>query len=73
LAFEAAIDAVGVLASMPVLAAEELANGKLVAPFGLAVKLPDGYYMAAGEHADERPAVAAFRGWLREEAARVAS
>ncbi len=73
LAFEAAIDAVGVLASMPVLAAEELASGKLVAPFDLMVKLPDAYYMACGAHADERPAVAAFRGWLRDEAARPAA
>ena len=72
LAFEAAIDAVGVLASMPVLAAEDISSGKLVAPFDLKVALPDGYYMACGEHADERPAVAAFRHWLREEAARLA-
>ncbi len=72
LAFEAAIDAVGVLASMPVLAAEDIASGRLVAPFGLRVALPDGYYMACSEHADERPAVAAFRGWLRDEAARSA-
>ncbi len=70
LAFEAAIDAVGVLASMPVLAADDIASGKLVAPFPLSVNLPDGYYMASSEHADERPAVAAFREWLREEAAR---
>ena len=70
LAFEAAIDAVGVLTSLPVLAAEDIASGKLVAPFDLAVKLPDGYYMACSEHADERPAVAVFRVWLRGEAAR---
>ena len=72
LAFEAAIDAVGVLVSMPVLAAEDIASGKLAAPFDLTVKLPDGYYMACGEHADERPAVAAFLEWLRAEAARPA-
>jgi LysR family glycine cleavage system transcriptional activator len=71
LAFEAAIDAVGVLASMPELAAEDIASGKLVKPFDLVLKLPDAYYMASSEHADERPAVAAFRGWLREEAARL--
>ncbi|HTD89523.1 MAG TPA: transcriptional regulator GcvA [Burkholderiales bacterium] len=70
LAFEAAIDAVGVLASMPVLAAEDIATGRLVAPFDLVVKLPDGYYMACNEHADERPSVAVFREWLRVEAAR---
>ena len=71
LAFEAAIDAVGILASMPALAAEDLASGKLITPFDLSVKLPDGYYMACGEHADERPAVAAFRSWMRDEASRV--
>lgn len=71
LAFEAAIDGVGVLASMPVLAAEDIASGKLVVPFNLAVNLPDGYYMACNEHADERPPVAAFRNWLRNEAARI--
>jgi LysR family transcriptional regulator, glycine cleavage system transcriptional activator len=70
LAFEAAIDGVGVLASMPVLAADDIASGKLVVPFNLSVNLPDGYYMACNEHADERPAVAAFRKWMREEAAR---
>jgi LysR family glycine cleavage system transcriptional activator len=71
LAFEAAIDAVGVLASMPVLAAEDIASGKLVAPFDIVIKLPDAYYMATSDHASERPAVAAFCGWLREEAARL--
>jgi LysR family transcriptional regulator, glycine cleavage system transcriptional activator len=70
LAFEAAIDSVGVLASMTVLAADDVAAGKLVIPFNLSVKLPDGYYMASTEHAEDRPAVAAFRCWLREEAAR---
>lgn len=72
LAFEAAIDAVGVLATMPVLAAEDIASGKLVTPFELAVRLPDGYYIASGERANERPAVRAFLGWLRQEAARAA-
>ena len=73
LAFEAAIDAMGVLASMPVLAAEDIAASKLVVPFDLAVTLPDAYYMGAREHADERPAVAAFRAWMRAEAARPAA
>lgn len=70
LAFEAAIDAVGVLASMPVLAAEDIASGKLVVPFDLSVKLPDAYFMACNVHAEARPAVSAFRAWLRAEALR---
>jgi LysR family glycine cleavage system transcriptional activator len=70
LAFEAAMDAVGVVASMPVLAAEDLAAGRLVAPFDLRVSLASAYYLVCHESASTRPAVALFRDWLLEEAAR---
>jgi LysR family glycine cleavage system transcriptional activator len=70
LAFEAAIDAVGVVASMPVLAAEDLASGRLVTPFDLRVPLASAYYLVCHESASTRPAVALFRDWLLEEAAR---
>ena len=70
LAFEAAIDAVGVVASMPSLAAEELASGKLVMPFDLKVPLDSAYYLVCEPHAKTRPAVAAFRDWLIAEAAK---
>jgi LysR family glycine cleavage system transcriptional activator len=70
LAFEAAIDAVGVVASMPVLAAEDLATGRLVTPFDLRVPLASAYYLVCHESASTRPAVTLFRDWLLEEAAR---
>jgi LysR family glycine cleavage system transcriptional activator len=70
LAFEAAIDAVGVVASMPALAAEELAAGRLVMPFDLKVPLASAYYLVCEPHAKTRPAVAAFRDWLIAEAAK---
>ncbi len=70
LAFEAAMDAVGVVASMPALAAEDLAAGKLVMPFSLKVPLPSAYYLVSEPHARTRPAVAAFRDWLIAEAAK---
>ncbi|MBM3373575.1 MAG: transcriptional regulator GcvA [Betaproteobacteria bacterium] len=70
LAFEAAMDAVGVVASMPALAAEDLAAGKLVMPFDLKVPLPSAYYLVCEPHARTRPAVAAFRDWLIAEAAK---
>ncbi len=73
LAFEAAIDAVGVVASMPSLAAEELASGKLVMPFDLKVPLASAYYLVCEPHAKTRPAVAAFRDWLIAEAAKDSS
>ena len=71
LAFEAAIDAVGVVASMPVLAGEDLAGGRLVLPFDFHVPLTSAYYLVCHESASTRPAVALFREWLLEEAARV--
>jgi len=70
LALEAALDAVGVVATMPVLAAEELAAGRLVTPFPLRVPLPSAYYLVCEEGAATRPAVALFRDWLLEEATR---
>jgi LysR family glycine cleavage system transcriptional activator len=70
LAFEAAIDAVGVVASMPVLAAEDIAAGRLVVPFEHTVHLESAYYLVCHESASTRPAVALFRDWLLEEATR---
>jgi LysR family glycine cleavage system transcriptional activator len=70
LAFEAAMDAVGVVCSMPVLAAEDIAAGRLVVPFDLKVSLASDYYLVCHESASTRPAVALFRDWLLEEAAR---
>lgn len=70
LALEAALDAVGVVATMPVLATEDLAAGRLVAPFPLHVPLASAYYMVYEEGATGRPAVALFRDWLTGEAAR---
>lgn len=73
LAFEAAIDGVGVLASVPALASEELTTGRLVTPFELRVPLASAYYLVCEESAATRPAVTAFNNWLIEEAAREAT
>ena len=70
LALEAAIESVGVIATMPALAAEELAAGRLITPFPLRVPLASAYYLVCEENTSTRPAVAAFRTWLLEEAAR---
>jgi LysR family transcriptional regulator, glycine cleavage system transcriptional activator len=70
LAFEAAIESVGVVASMPVLAAADLHAARLVTPFALRVPLVSAYYFVSSEAAMTRPAVAAFRDWLLKEAGR---
>ena len=70
LALEAAVDGLGVVASMPALAAEELATGKLVTPLALQVPLASAYYVICRPGAVERPPVRAFRDWLIAEARR---
>jgi LysR family glycine cleavage system transcriptional activator len=70
LAFEAAVEGHGVVATMPVLAEADLNAARLVTPFALRVPLESAYYLVCSEAAASRPAVKAFREWLVEEAAR---
>jgi LysR family glycine cleavage system transcriptional activator len=70
LAFEAAVEGHGVVATMPVLAEADLHAARLVTPFALRVPLVSAYYLVCGEETLKRPVVAAFRQWLLEEAAR---
>jgi LysR family transcriptional regulator, glycine cleavage system transcriptional activator len=70
LAFEGAIEGVGVVATMPVLAAADLHAARLVTPFALRVPIVSAYYVVSGKEVATRPAVAAFRDWLLAEAAR---
>jgi LysR family glycine cleavage system transcriptional activator len=70
LAFEAAVEGHGVVATMPVLAEADLHAARLVMPFSLRVPLESAYYLVCGEAAAARPGVAAFRQWLIAEAAK---
>ena len=72
LAIEAAADSLGVVVTIPLLAANELAAGRLVMPFKLQVPAKSAYYAVSNDAAGARPAVAAFREWLLEEAAQSA-
>jgi len=72
LAFEAAIEGHGVVATIPVLAESDLYAARLVTPFALRVPLASAYYLVCSVEAAKRPAVAAFREWLLGEAAREA-
>lgn len=69
LAIEAASNALGVVATVPVLAAAELAAGRLILPFEPQVPLQSAYYLVCAEGAELSPSVAAFRDWLLTEAA----
>ena len=68
LALQAAADGLGVALAMDVLAATDLAAGRLVAPFTLQVPLPLAYYVVSPAVRAQLPQVEAFRGWLLQEA-----
>jgi LysR family transcriptional regulator, glycine cleavage system transcriptional activator len=70
LAFEAAVESHGVVATMPVLAESDLHAARLVTPFALRVPLQSAYYLVSAESAVERPGVKLFRDWLMGEAAK---
>jgi len=68
LAFEAAAEGHGVVATMPVLAEADLNAARLITPFALRAPLVSAYYLVRREAAGG-PAVKAFRDWLLAEAA----
>src|SRR5262245_52998392 len=70
LAFEAAIEGRGIVATMPILAEADVHAARLIAPFALRVPLESAYYLVCSEAAAKRASVAAFREWLLAEAAR---
>jgi len=68
LALDAAVAGQGIVLAYSTIAAADLAAGRLVRLFSLA--LPDhfAYYVVTAPDALERPKVRAFRTWLRQEA-----
>jgi LysR family glycine cleavage system transcriptional activator len=71
LAYQAAIDGVGVVIAQQVFVDEEFRAGRLIAPFALQVPTGGAYYLG---HPAERPKsnrVAAFEEWILREAAKM--
>lgn len=69
LVMQTAIAGHGVALVPIVLAADDLAAGRLVRPFELSVPVDFGYYIVCPKHRMKEPKVSAFAAWLREEAA----
>ena len=67
LALQAAVEGQGVIAAGSVLAARELADGRLVIPFGPIIKARHSYYLYFPSHAREADKTRAFRSWLEQE------
>jgi LysR family glycine cleavage system transcriptional activator len=70
LALDAAIAGHGVVLAQSTIAAADIAAGRLVRLFTLALPDPFAYYIVTAPGAIERPKVRAFRNWLRCEADR---
>ncbi len=68
LVLQAAADGLGVGLAMDVLAAEDVAAGRLAAPFATPLPLPMAYYAVSPVARAELPHVTAFREWLLREA-----
>jgi LysR family glycine cleavage system transcriptional activator len=73
LAYEAALQGIGVAMGVRVLVEQYLRSGSLVAPFGPPLALDDGYYLLIPRGRQRPPALRRFRDWLLEEAAKEAS
>jgi LysR family glycine cleavage system transcriptional activator len=74
LAIQAAIDGHGVALGDSTLVADDIAAGRLVQPFSLALKVPPelAYYVTAPVETAEDPMVRAFRDWVLAEAGQTA-
>jgi LysR family glycine cleavage system transcriptional activator/LysR family transcriptional regulator of beta-lactamase len=67
-AMQAALDGVGVAIGLHPYIVDDLTAGRLVAPFELAVRKEQGWYLTFGTAAKKRPDFVAFMEWVRKEA-----
>jgi LysR family glycine cleavage system transcriptional activator len=67
LAYEAALQGIGVAMGVRVLVSEYLRLGSLVAPFDHVLTLDLGYYLLMPKNRRASPAMRAFRNWLMDE------
>ena len=68
LSLEAASQKLGVALALRPLVDDDIASGRLCAPFKVELKPQSAYYLVCPEVIAERPAVVAFRKWVLEKA-----
>jgi len=68
LAYQAAIDELGVMIAQRALVDDDLVAGRLVAPIALPVRAQGAYYLAYHPHRPKPPRLVAFEDWLVGEA-----
>jgi LysR family glycine cleavage system transcriptional activator len=69
LVIQAAVEGQGVALARGALAAGDIAAGRLVKPFDIAISTENAYYVLSPRATCHHPKIAAFREWLLEEAA----
>ena len=72
LAVEAALDGQGVALALRPLVDADVASGRLIVPFDLAVASPYSYFLVIPELIAKRQSVAAFSAWLLAEGSKMA-
>ncbi|MBS1143489.1 MAG: transcriptional regulator, LysR family [Proteobacteria bacterium] len=68
MAVEAALDGQGVALALKPLVEADVAAGRLIVPFEIAVPSPFAYFLVMRKAVAQRHSVAAFRSWLLDEA-----
>jgi LysR family glycine cleavage system transcriptional activator len=69
LAYQAAVDGLGVAIAQQAFIAEDLRSGRLVMPFALPVVTQEAYYLGFHPDRTKAPRIAALEAWLMAEAA----
>jgi len=64
---QASMDGAGVVLGWRYLAAQDIAAGRVVEPFDLALPLGSSFYLVYPEAQSQRPNIAALRDWLMQE------
>jgi len=68
LAYQAAVDQLGVMIAQRALVQDDLVAGRLVTPIALPLRTPGGYYLAYPPYRPPSARVAAFEEWIVREA-----
>lgn len=71
LAYQAAVDELGIVMAQRAFVEEDLRTGRLVAPLGLQVATSGGYYLAHPRGRQKLELVAAFSDWIVDQSAAV--
>lgn len=66
LAYQAAVDGVGVAIAQDVLVSRDISEGRLVYPFEQRVATGSRYFLVCRRADETKPKIAALRGWIRD-------